>query len=89
VTPCTRCGVKAARGKPHHWRPDLCGDCAEAIKHPAQRCCEWTRDLHAARAANEMLAEVDAYSDLKTVKDEAEQRARDLPVLPDLAVFPE
>jgi hypothetical protein len=38
VTACARCRVKAARGQRWiNWRPDLCGDCAEAVKHPSMR----------------------------------------------------
>jgi hypothetical protein len=39
---CSRCGIRAARAKEYNWRPELCGPCAEAVKHPSQRGCTWT-----------------------------------------------
>jgi hypothetical protein len=62
VKPCSRCEQKAARGKPHHWRPDLCGDCVEEIKHPTQRGTEFTVDRERRDAANLMLAELSKQS---------------------------
>lgn len=58
---CSRCGKRAARNQLYNWRPDLCADCAEQIKHPTMRAAaDWvTREQ--ADEANRMLAELEAY----------------------------
>jgi hypothetical protein len=43
TTPCARCQIRAARMQLWHWHPELCGPCAEDLKHPSQRGCEWGR----------------------------------------------
>ena len=55
---CVRCGKRAAREGLYHWHPELCGSCAEEIKHPSMRSCVWVADEDRRRAANQMLAEL-------------------------------
>lgn len=58
---CAECGKRQARGGQIAWRPELCAVCAQAEKHPSRRGCEWQSEPDAARAANQMLAELRVY----------------------------
>ena len=58
VNACARCGIRAARGRPYDWRPELCGPCAEEIKHPTMRgASDWVTPEQ-RQSANRMLTEL-------------------------------